>query len=238
MQVNRARFPAARPCAFPEGEMGPQRTGPEAGESIEAVIERRRTTLPKRLHLPGPDATELARIVGAAAAAPDHGQLLPWRFVVVPASARSALACAFEASLLARDPLASSEQREQARAKAFRSPTLLLAVARLADEHPEIPAAERLVSAGCAIQNMLLMATALGYGSAITSGKAMSEAPLRSLFRLEDSEQALCFVSIGTSACNGPGKPRPDPERYFSALEVRPDGTSACVRELTQSIPR
>ena len=36
----------------------------------------------------------------------------------------------------------------------------------------EVPDAERLVSAGCAIQNMLLMATALGFGSALTTANS------------------------------------------------------------------
>lgn len=47
---------------------------------IGALIEARRTVLPRHLRAPGPDDGELAGIVRAAAAAPDHGQLLPWRF--------------------------------------------------------------------------------------------------------------------------------------------------------------
>src|SRR6185436_12192843 len=95
----------------------------------------------------------------AASAAPDHHDLVPWRFVIVPAQARPALADAFEAALRERDPAATPEQFGKAREKAFRSPLLLLAIARLRDEDPEIPANQRLVSAGCAIQNMLLVGT-------------------------------------------------------------------------------
>ena len=62
----------------------------------------------------------------------------------------------------------------------------------------EIDLAERTVPAGCAVQNMLLMATAQGYGSALTSGKALKAPSLRALFQLAASEQALCFISIGT----------------------------------------
>lgn len=188
-----------------------------------ALLQQRQTILPKRLHAPGPGPQELAQIVGAAASAPDHGQLLPWRFVLVPHEARAALASAFEQSLAERDPQATPAQREQAREKAHRAPTLLLVVGRLADAaggHDEVPVAERLLSAGCAVQNMLLMATALGYGTALTSGKALQSQPLRALFALAAHEQALCFLSIGTPAARRPARERPPAHAYFSVLEA------------------
>lgn len=195
--------------------------GPDnAAAFAESLIGSRRTVLPKRLADPGPTQEELLRILGAAAAAPDHDQLLPWRFVLVPASARERLAAAFEQALAQRDPLASAEQREQAREKAFRGPVLLLAVVRLAGEPGAVPDAERLLSLGCAVQNMLLMTNALGYASALTSGKAMDSKPLRSLFSLAEGERAVCFVSIGTATHARPGRARPSPDQFFSVLEA------------------
>lgn len=192
-----------------------------AGEWAQALIHGRRTVLPKRLAAPGPDAMQLQGILGAAAAAPDHGELLPWRFVIVPDTARAALGDAFAQALRERDAAATGEQLEQAREKAFRAPLLLLAVADLGSGNQEVPATERLVSAGCAIQNILLMATALGFGSALTSGKAMASAPLRTLFGLREQERALCFVSIGTSVGARRGRARPDLARYVSVLELQ-----------------
>lgn len=104
----------------------------------------------------------------------------------------------FAQALLERDPGATPEQCGQAREKAFRAPVLMLVVVDGERGDPEIDLAERLLSAGCAVQNMLLMATAQGYGSALTSGKALKAASLRALFRLSACEQALCFISIGT----------------------------------------
>ena len=192
-----------------------------AGEWAAALIHGRRTVLPAGLAEPGPDAQQTQAILGAAAAAPDHHDLVPWRFIVIPAAARPALAQAFEAALRERDPQASAAQLAKAREKAFRSPLLLLAVARLRDEDTEIPPNQRLVSAGCAIQNMLLMATALGFGSALTSGKALGSPALRSLFALAPEEQALCFISIGTIAGARRARTRPGVERYVSELKVR-----------------
>jgi nitroreductase len=192
-----------------------------AGEWAEALIHGRRTVLPKRLADPGPDAQQLQRILGAAAAAPDHHDLVPWRFVLVPAAARPALAEAFAASLRERDAQATPQQLQEARDKAFRSPVLLLAVVRTRGGDEEISAAERLVSAGCAIQNMLLMATAFGYGSSLTSGKALNSPSLHALFGLTPEEQALCFVSIGTIAGPKRARVRPALERYVSELKPR-----------------
>jgi len=187
-----------------------------------ALIQHRQTILPRRLGDPGPDQEQLAMILQAAAAAPDHGELLPWRFVAIPAAARERLAAVFAAALLERDPAAAAEQVARAREKAFRAPVLMLAVVRLGRPDDEVPAAERLLSAGCAIQNMLLMATALGYGSALTSGKALPSPGLRRLFGLQDDEQAVCFVSIGTAVKRKPGRQRPQPGQFLSTLSPEP----------------
>jgi nitroreductase len=92
------------------------------------LMRSRQTILPKRLMEPGPDANALNLILGAAASAPDHGQILPWRFVLVPVDARSRLADVFGAALLERDADATPDQVAQAQEKAHRAPLLMLVV--------------------------------------------------------------------------------------------------------------
>lgn len=192
---------------------------PDSALWTATLIHSRRTTLPKRLCGPGPDERQKHLILEAAAAAPDHDQILPWRFVEVPQDCRAALGRAFEDALLGRDPAASAEERAQASEKAMRSPWLLLAVVRTGGEPVAIAASERLLSAGAAIQNMLLMATSLGLGSSLTSGKALSSPALRALFRLQDTEQALCFVNVGHIRNPRQQRPRPTVAQYFSRLQ-------------------
>ena len=194
---------------------------PEVVELANALIHTRQTILPKRLAEPGPDAAQLQAILGAAASAPDHHELLPWRFVLVPAGARDRLAEVFATALVERDASATPQQVAQAREKAYRSPLLLLAVVRLRDDDAEIEPHERIVSAGCAVQNMLLMAHAQGFGGALTSGKALQSAPLRTLFGLKPDEQALCFVNIGTVVKARPVRLRPQAAQYVSTLPDR-----------------
>ena len=204
--------------------LNPQPAPPAAGDATAvaaaALIQSRQTILPKRLGAPGPSVAELAQILSAAAHAPDHGQLVPWRFVLVPEASRTPLADVFAQALLERDPAATPEQAEQAREKAYRSPVLLLAVVDAERGDADIDLAERTVSAGCAVQNMLLMATAQGYGSALTSGKALKAPSLRALFQLAASEQALCFISIGTVLSRKAVRARPAAGAYVSTLDA------------------
>lgn len=201
-------------------------------EFVTTLIHTRQHVAPRRLVAPGPSAQQVQTILQAAAAAPDHGQLLPWRFVVVPMSARAALAEVFAQALLDRDPGASVEQVESARDKAHRAPFLMLAIAKLAGSTPEqdarrqqggelaITDAERLVSLGCAIQNVLLSAHAMGLGSGITSGQAMASPRLRALFELTAHETAVCCISIGTVSKAKPARLRPDVSAFVRELGV------------------
>lgn len=191
----------------------------DLADTVSALMCSRRTILPKRLAAPGPDTAQLQQILTAAASAPDHGQVRPWRFVLVPDDARAALAQAFGDALLERDPQATAEQVLQAQEKAHRSPCLMLVVVRTDCGDPDIDLPERLISTGCAVQNMLLVGTALGYGSALTSGKALKSTVLRALFGLTDGEHALCFISLGTvqSRKLSP-RQRPVPADYVSTL--------------------
>lgn len=205
------------PPLFPALPALPQGSSSWAGLAT-ALLQARQTILPRRLGAPGPDAAELAQIVGAAAHAPDHGQLLPWRLVQVPLAARGPLADTFAAALLARDTAATPAQVAQAREKAHRSPVLLLMVVDALRGDPGVDLNERMVSAGCAVQNMLLVATALGFGSALTSGKALKDAGLRALFGLTEGEHAVCFVNLGTVLSRKAARLRPDSSAYFSVL--------------------
>lgn len=183
-----------------------------------SLIRTRQTVLPKRLVDPGPDAAQQRVLFEAAAAAPDHEQRLPWRFVIVPRERRDRLADVFAQALLERDLRATREQVAAAREKAHRAPLLMLAVARLDESDQEVPAAERWVSLGCAIQNLLLVAHAMGFGSALTSGQALRSQRLRDLFALAPGEVPACFVNVGTVSQRKPMRQRPDPDRFVSTL--------------------
>ena len=210
---------------------------PEGNDFLEfanTLIHSRQNILPRHLEAPGPTPQQLQHILEAASAAPDHGQLVPWRFVIVPLLQRPRLAEVFGLALVDRDPQATPVQIENARQKAYRAPFLMLAIARLAPQgahqaarlgaqnpdstETEISDAERLVSFGCAIQNMVLSAHAAGFGAGLTSGQALGSLRLRALFGLADNEQAVCCINIGTVTKHKPMRQRPAVSDYVSEL--------------------
>ena len=111
---------------------------------------------------------------------------------------------------------------QQAHDKALRAPVLLLLVVEDRRGDADIDLLERTISAGAALQNMMLMATALGFGSALTSGKALKSAALRRLFGLGAQEHAVCFLNVGSVQQARPRRLRPDAAQYLRVLAPAP----------------
>lgn len=190
----------------------------EVLDAALTLIHSRQQTSPKRLGDPGPDLEQVEKILTAAGAAPDHGQITPWRLVIIPPGRRHLLAEAFAEALDERDGTATEEQKQDAREKAYRGPFLVMVIARLGpalgSTHPQ----ERLISAGCAIQNMLLAAHAMGFGAGLSSGRALYSQRMRLLFGLAADEQPLCFMTVGTVLRGKPPRARPTMADYTSTL--------------------
>ncbi|MBQ5947418.1 nitroreductase family protein [Massilia sp. ST3] len=191
---------------------------PRTSHALLAHLAARRNTLPRRLAAPGPDQDDLHRILEAAACAPDHGRLLPWRFILIPDHKRAELGAVFAAALAERDPDCGDEALAAARQRAFHAPCLIAAV--LVDDPAAgaPPRAEKLVSLGCAIQNMLLAAQCLDFASGLASGGAMHHAAMRALLGLACHEEAVCFIAFGTPATAKAAPARAQPGQFYSVL--------------------
>jgi nitroreductase len=189
--------------------------------SVSELMCMRRTVLPKRLVLPGPDGNQLQALLAAAATGPDHDLLSPWRLVLIPDEHRKSLGLIFAEALSEREINISTERMSLCQEKAQRAPMLLLLIVDFEKGDQKIDLMERLISAGCALQNMLLLATAMGYGSALTSGKALRSKALREGFGLKEGEQAVCFLSIGTVLTQVPEKPRKKTLEFYSVWTSR-----------------
>ncbi len=173
--------------------------GADLASLVLALIGSRQSVMPKRLEAPGPDGEQLRQMVDAAACAPDHRGLRPWRLVRIADHQRTALADLFEACTLDRDPAATADDIARSREKAQRAPVLLLAVLRGQPADDEVPLVERAITLGAALMNLLLAAHGLGYGAMLTSGRAVRTPRFARAFALAPGEQAVCFVSIGSA---------------------------------------
>jgi nitroreductase len=81
-----------------------------------------------------------------------------------------------------------------------------------------IPVEEILISLGCALQNVLLAAQALGFDGGLASGGALDTPAMRRLLALEAHERAVCFIGFGTGETKKTPRVRPQPGQFFKTL--------------------
>lgn len=169
-----------------------------------------------RLVAPAPSAAQLSDIVRAAARAPDHAWLRPWRFIVIEGDRRHAFGELLERCLLARTPGADAGARTKARNAPLRAPLIVVVVARLS-EHPKVPLGEQRLSAGCAAQGILLAAEALGYSGMWRTGAAAQDPTVLAALGMSSNEEITGFIYLGTR--DGAPKPIPilDAAEFVSA---------------------
>ncbi len=182
-------------------------------EALEAVLTRC-SVAPAFLTEPAPEGDALERILAAAASAPDHGRLRPWRFIVIRGAARARLGEVFAEALRRRDPAAAEAALEQERARPLRSPLVIAVAATLDREHAKIPEIEQILSAGAAVQNLLLAAHAQGFGGKWLTGVNAYDEHVRAALGLAPDDRLVAFVHLGTVDGQPPTVPHADPRAH------------------------
>jgi nitroreductase len=181
-----ARVPAppefGQPAPF--GEVHP--------ETLELLSQRRSCT-PQTLASPAPEGEQLQDLLRLAARAPDHGKLFPWRFIILRGKAKAELAARYEA--LAKD----RPDPEKAAGVLFKlkTPPLAIVVVSRVNDGP-IPAWEQLLSSGAVCENLLIAATAMGYGANWITDWYSYDPKATALLGLNGNEQVAGVVLIGT----------------------------------------
>jgi nitroreductase len=161
------------------------------------------------LQMPGPDGAEMDAILEAGAAAPDHGKVVPFRFVVVPDAVRQAFIDASLAAFVSAVPDADEAGLKKARGKAEQPPAIVAVIARVDDKHPKIVASDQWLTVGCALQNLWLAAESLGFACGVSSGRLMDTDIMRRAFGLADNEALVSVISIGTPKERQPPRAKP-----------------------------
>jgi nitroreductase len=161
------------------------------------------------LQLPGPNGAEMDAILEAGAAAPDHGKVVPFRFVVVPDTVRQSFIEASLAAFRTAVPDADEAGLKKARGKAEQPPAIVAVIARVDDKHPKIVASDQWLTVGCALQNLWLAAESLGFACGVSSGRLMDTDIMRRAFGLADNEALVSVISIGTPKERQPPRAKP-----------------------------
>jgi nitroreductase len=149
----------------------------------------------KDLAEPGPTKDELQLIAQAALRAPDHSELIPFRFVIVEGLARERLADLFED--YAKREGKSEVSCNIERSRALHVPVTIAVVARIDLSHPLVPAHEQWACIGGAITNTLNALHTMGYAGKMLSGGKVRDQALNQAF-CQTGETLVGWIVVGT----------------------------------------
>jgi len=151
----------------------------------------------KYLIEPGPDRGELELIAMAALRAPDHGEMTPFRLVIIDGAMRKNLADLFESYANASGKSAQSCEIERERALSI--PVSIAVIARIDMNHPIVPAHEQWICVVGAIENILNAIHMLGYAGKMLSGGKVRDKAIIEAF-CQPGETLVGWIVAGTAA--------------------------------------
>ena len=181
---------------------------PDKDPAALEFLLTRRSRPAKTLTTPVPTREELGPILQAAARAPDHGKLEPWRFIVLEGAALERLAklAGERGAALELEP----EKIEKFQTQLLQ-PGLAVAVVSSPVESEKVPFVEQLYSAGAVCLQMLNAALASGWGANWLSGWGTHDREFVSQgLGLALHETIAGLIHIGTETVAPPERPRPD----------------------------
>lgn len=175
--------------------------------STLTLLETRRSGRPREMVGPGPSEAELERMLAVAARSPDHGKLSPWRFVLVGADQRDALAALLHRALDEHDPTATQVHHGKEDEFAHQAPSLVVLVSAPVQGH-KIPVWEQDLSCGAVGMNLMLAAHAMGYVAGWLTGWRAYNETVRAAFG-GPGERIAGFIFIGRPGRELEERPRP-----------------------------
>jgi nitroreductase len=159
---------------------------------------QRRSVPPRWLGEPGPSDQEVENLLKIASRVPDHGKLVPWRFILIQGEGRRRLGDVLAAAFQADNPGADAEKVAIERERFMQAPLVIAVVSRVVP-HVKIPDWEQVLSAGAACMNLLTGVTTLGYGASWLTGWAAFDRRVLDALGLKPDERIAGFVHIGTA---------------------------------------
>jgi len=162
------------------------------------LLKTRRSVKPMEMAGPGPSPAELETIMTLGARVPDHGKLVPWRFIVFEGEARAKAGEIIAAIFKDKNPQATADQIDVERKRFLHAP-LVIAVVSRAKPHVKIPLWEQELSAGASVMNLIIAANALGYVANWLTGWIAFDRTALDALGLAPDEKMAGFVHIGRS---------------------------------------
>lgn len=203
--------PAAMQVRVHGGEPG------HAGVAIAAprydaaldLLERRRSLPLRSLVAPGPSPEELSRLLAIAARVPDHGRLVPWRFIVLAGAGRAQAGDRLDALYLRQNPDLPAAKAHMWRLYLLRAPVTVVLVSR-PDPQAKVPVFNQILSAGAAGMALVTAATAMGYAAQWLLKWPGRDPAAAALLGVSAGEQVAGFIHLGSPAERVDDRIRPD----------------------------
>lgn len=154
------------------------------------------------LSIPAPTESQIKAAIDCAVTAPDHKKLQPWRFIVTQGNARHELGRAFLAAAEAQAAQKGETLSEKARQKTYnmplRAPVIITVVTHM-QAHKKVPPFEQMLSAGAAVQNLILALKAQGFSTVWRTGLLCNEPAVKAYFGIGEDDYVTAFIYTGTS---------------------------------------
>ena len=162
------------------------------------VIKNRRTIYPENFtgRLVQKDVIE--KLLSCAIWAPTHGKTQPWRFKVFQDSGR--LLLSDQLGIAYKENYLADSFNEMKYKKIKNRPlisSVVIAACMKRDSTKKIPEIEEVEAVACAVQNMLLTATAYGIGSFWSTPTILNTKEMKDFFKLGEEDKCLGLLYFG-----------------------------------------
>jgi nitroreductase len=174
-----------------------------------ALLQARRSAPPVAMSGPGPTPEEIQLLLALAARVPDHGKLVPWRFILFEGEGRARAGAIF-AEFYAKAHPGGEEGRIETERNRFSLTPLVVGVISRAAPHSKIPEWEQVLSAGAVCMSLMVTANALGFASVWLTGWIAYDRAVLARLGVAGDERVAGFIHIGRVA--GPREDRVRPQ--------------------------
>lgn len=189
----------SKPQRIAPPEFGVPMAPAHPSEDARRLLALRRSTSADLMTAPGPNDDELDAILEIAARVPDHRRVFPFRFIILRGEGRQRAGDILAQRFAETTPDAGGERVEAERKRFLRAPVVVLVVARIDPNH-KTPVWEQELTNGAVCLNLLLAASAYGYGANWITEWYSYDMEVLSSLGLAPDEKASGFVYIGSAS--------------------------------------
>jgi nitroreductase len=164
--------------------------------TIQTIIQNRRTVKPFMMNGGKIADEQITELLALADWAPNHGLTEPWRFTVYADPAKF---CNAHAEMYKQNVAADEFNQgvyDNLSHQGDKASHVIIAVMRRGDL-PKIPASEEYAATACAIENLLLGATALNLSSYWGTGGMILKPAMKAFLQLRDEDEVMGVLYLG-----------------------------------------